>query len=138
MSLLGLDVGTTGCKAVAFNEGGALLARAYREYSLLHPNPGWAELDANLLWEKVKEVIFEVASKTHSDPIKALSVSTQGEAVVPIAEDGRALYNFSVSFDSRTEPQCQWWQKKIGKEEIFQITGMPLHPMYTINKIMWL
>lgn len=84
MSLLGLDIGTTGCKAVAFNEEGALLSGVYREYSLLHPNPGWMELDANLLWEKVKEVIFDVASKTHSDPIKALSVSTQGEAVVPV------------------------------------------------------
>lgn len=138
MSLLGLDIGTTGCKAVALNEEGALLSGAYREYSLLHPKPGWVELDANLLWEKVKEVIFEVASKTHFDPIKALSVSTQGEAVVPIAKDGRPFYNFIISFDSRTESQCQWWQEKIGKEEIFQITGMPLHPMYTINKIMWL
>lgn len=138
MSLLGLDIGTTGCKAVAFDEGGSLLARAYREYSLLHPNPGWAELDVNLLWKKIKEVISDVASKTHPDPIKALSVSTQGEAVVPVTKDGKPLYNFSVSFDKRTEPQCQWWQEEIGKEEIFQITGMPLHPMYTINKIMWL
>jgi len=138
MSLLGLDIGTTGCKAVAFNEEGALLARAYREYSLLHPNPGWAELDVNLLWKKIKEVIFDVANKTRSNPIKALSVSTQGEAVVPVTKDGKPLYNFSVSFDKRTEPQCQWWQEEIGKEEIFQITGMPLHPMYTINKIMWL
>lgn len=138
MSLLGLDIGTTGCKAVAFDEEGSLLARAYREYSLLHPKPGWAELDVNLLWKKIKEVIFDVANKTRSDPIKALSVSTQGEAVVPVTKDGKPLYNFSVSFDKRTEPQCQWWQEEIGKEEIFQITGMPLHPMYTINKIMWL
>ena len=138
MSLLGLDIGTTGCKAVAFDEEGSLLARAYREYSLLHSKPGWAELDVNLLWKKIKEVISDVASKTHPDPIKALSVSTQGEAVVPVTKDGKPLYNFSVSFDKRTEPQCQWWQEEIGKEEIFQITGMPLHPMYTINKIMWL
>jgi len=138
MSLLGLDIGTTGCKAVAFDEEGSLLARAYREYSLLHPKPGWAELDVNLLWKKIKEVIFDVANKTRSNPIKALSVSTQGEAVVPVTKDGKPLYNFSVSFDKRTEPQCQWWQEEIGKEEIFQITGMPLHPMYTINKIMWL
>jgi len=138
MSFLGLDIGTTGCKAVVFNEEGALLSGAYREYPLLHPNPGWMELDANLLWEKVKEVIRDVASKTHLDPIKALSVSTQGEAVVPVTKDGRPLYNFSVSFDNRTESQYQWWQEKIGKEEIFQITGMPLHPMYSINKIMWL
>ncbi|GAH92108.1 unnamed protein product, partial [marine sediment metagenome] len=49
-----LDIGTSGCKAVAFDEEGSLLARAYREYSLLHPKPGWAELDVNLLWKKIK------------------------------------------------------------------------------------
>lgn len=138
MSLLGLDVGTSGCKAIAFNEEGTLLSGAYREYSLLHPEPGWAELDVNLLWKRIKEVILEVANGTRSDPIKALSVSTQGEAVIPVSKDGKPLYNFSVSFDKRSEPQCQWWQQEIGKEEIFQITGMPLHPMYTINEIMWL
>jgi xylulokinase len=45
MSLLGLDVGTTGCKAAAFSVEGELLASAYREYSLLHLEPGWSELD---------------------------------------------------------------------------------------------
>ena len=95
MSLLGLDVGTSGCKAIAFNEEGTLLSGAYREYSLLHPEPEWAELDVNLLWKRIKEVIFEVANKTRSDPIKALSVSTQGEAVVPVSKDddgGREIF----------------------------------------------
>ena len=44
MSVMGLDIGTTGCKAVAFDEVGSILARAYREYPLLHPHqitPSW-------------------------------------------------------------------------------------------------
>jgi len=138
MSLVGLDIGTTGCKAVAFDKEGNILSQAYREYPLFHPKPGWTELDANLLWDKIKQVVFEVATQTRSDPIKALSVSTQGEAVVPVSRDGQSLYNFIISFDKRTETQYQWWQERMGKEEIFQITGMPLHPMYTINKIMWM
>ncbi|MCK5380057.1 MAG: hypothetical protein KAJ81_01220, partial [Candidatus Latescibacteria bacterium] len=47
MSLLGIDVGTTGCKAVAFNVEGRMLASAYQEYPLLSPRPGWMELDAH-------------------------------------------------------------------------------------------
>lgn len=42
MSLVGLDVGTTGCKAVAFDLQGNVIASAYREYPLLHPKPGWS------------------------------------------------------------------------------------------------
>lgn len=138
MSLIGLDVGTTGCKAVAFDEQGRELAQAYREYSLLHPQPGWSELSTATIWSAVQEVLACVAQTIGtSDPPHALSVSCQGEAVAPIAQDGQALYNFSVSFDDRTIPQYHWWLEQVGKEQIFQITGMPLHPMHSINKIMW-
>ena len=50
MSLLGIDVGTTGCKAAAFSESGEMLATAYREYATLHPRDGWAELDSRQVW----------------------------------------------------------------------------------------
>ena len=138
MSLLGLDIGTTGCKAIIFDLEGNILGRSYREYPLIHPQPGWSEIDPGILWDSVKAVMKEaiLANRT-DDLVKALSVSAQGEAVVPVAKDGEVLYNFSVSFDDRTIPQCQWWEKALGKERIFQITGMPLHPMHTINKIIW-
>ncbi len=63
MSLLGLDIGTTGCKAVAFNDEGDELARAYREYALSHPQPGWVEISPQLLWQKVSESLAEVNSR---------------------------------------------------------------------------
>ena len=47
MSLLGIDVGTTGCKAAVFSEEGRLIAVAYEEYDVRRPQPGWAELDAD-------------------------------------------------------------------------------------------
>ena len=138
MSLIGLDVGTTGCKAVVFDEYGNELMQAYREYPLLHPQPGWSELSTTTIWLAVQEVLAHVAKAIGtSDPPQAISVSCQGEAVAPIAKDGQALYNFSVSFDDRTMPQYRWWLEHVGKEKIFQITGMPLHPMHSINKIMW-
>ena len=137
MSLLGVDVGTTGCKAVAFNPEGKVLAHAYHEYELLHPQPGWSELDTNVLWQSVADVIVQVNEQVRTDPVKALSVSCQGEAVTAIDSHGHSLCNFSVSFDHRTVPQSQWWQDSWGAERLFTITGMPLHAMHTINKIMW-
>ena len=49
MSLMGLDVGITGCKAIIFDLDGKTIASAYREYPLLHPQPGWPELDIHNL-----------------------------------------------------------------------------------------
>ena len=57
MSLLGIDAGSTGCKAGLFSEGGQCLATAYREYPTLHPRGGWAELDSRRLVESVKDAV---------------------------------------------------------------------------------
>lgn len=137
MSLIGLDIGTTGCKAVAFDENGFEIGKGYVEYPLIHPKPGWAELATDTIWDSVKKVLKEAAGKAGSDKPTALAISCQGEAIAPVDRKGNALYNFSVSFDDRTIPQSKWWEENLGKERIFQITGIPLHPMHSINKIMW-
>ena len=57
MSLLGIDVGTTGCKSGLFSQDGRLLASAYEEYDFSRPEPGWAQLDSVAVWEQVKRTI---------------------------------------------------------------------------------
>ena len=96
MSLLTIDVGTTGCKVVAFNEEGQIIAQSYGEYSLIHINPGWSELDSQLVWQKVSDGIREVVSQTKNDPIEAISVASQGEAVTPIDKNGQIAIDFGV------------------------------------------
>jgi xylulokinase len=137
MSLLGIDIGTTGCKAVAFDEDGWILASAYREYPLHFPRPGWIELDSARVMRAAREVIREVAGATRKDPIRALSVAAQGEAVTPVGRSGEFLHNAIVTFDARTAPWVAWWEDRISRQQIFEITGMPLHGMYTASKILW-
>lgn len=138
MSLLGLDIGITGSKAVAFSLTGEMLAQAYREYPLYQPNPGWMELDPGEVWHAVKGVIRQVTAAIPNDPVRALSVSTHGESVVPVDTQGRPLCRFITALDTRAGEQTEWWGGQLGKDRLFQITGMPLHPMYTVNKLMWL
>lgn len=138
MSLLGLDIGITGCKAVAFSLTGETLAQAYQEYPLYQPYPGWMELDPAEVWGSVKQVIGKVTSAIPDDPVRALSIATHGESVVPMAADGRPLSRFITALDTRAAEETRWWAEQVGKERIFRITGMPLHPMYTVNKLMWL
>lgn len=138
MSLLGLDIGITGCKAVAFSLDGRVLAQAYREYPLVQPQPGWLELDPTEVWDAVCQVIGRVAAATVHDPVQALSVATHGESVAPVDAAGRPLSRFITAIDTRADAQARWWAERVGKERLFQITGMPLHPMYTVNKLMWL
>jgi xylulokinase len=60
-----------------------------------------------------------------------------GETMVPIARNGEFLYNAIISADCRSSKQTDDWLKKLSKTEIFQITGMSLHPSYSLNKIIW-
>jgi xylulokinase len=137
MSLLGIDIGTTGTKAVAFSADGKVLATAYREYPLIFPKPGWIELDSARVIKSVREAIREAASKTKPDPVRALAVAAQGEAVTPVGKDGAYLHNAIVTFDARTAPLVGHWEERISRKRIYQITGMPLHGMYTASKILW-
>lgn len=138
MSLLGIDIGTTGCKVAIFNRYGELLSIAYKEHSLIYPKVGWVELDPELIWNNIKNLIKKVNQKIKKDKVKAFSISCQGEAVIPVDRRGCTLYNAIVTFDSRTKDQYEFWEKGLGRKRIFDVTGMPLHPMYSINKIMWI
>jgi len=138
MSVLGVDVGTTGCKAIVFSLAGAILGQGYREYPHIFPQPGWVEMDSEEVWGATKEAIAEAAARAGArDPVKALAISSQGEGVTPIGADGKAVANTIVSFDNRTTPQSQWWEREFGKRTLFEISGQPLNPTYSINKIMW-
>ncbi len=138
MSLLGLDVGTTGCKSVIFNEEGQILAQAYREYPEIYPRPGWVEMDPERIWEAVKEVIRESAAQVPRDKVRALCLSILGVAVTPLAKDGTPLYNSLTAVDGRCVKQAAALEERLGKEGIFQATGACVSPAWSINKIMWL
>ena len=138
MSLMGIDVGTTGCKGVAFDERGTVLASAYREYPLIQPKEDWVELDPQLIWQLLKETLREVNAQLSADPVQAIGVSSQGETVTALDDRGNNLCNFIVTFDNRTIEQVSFWEKALGRDAVYCITGMPLHPMYSINKILWI
>ncbi len=138
MSLLGIDIGTTGVKVAIFNKSGDILSSESIEYPLIHPAKGWAELDPELIWNNIKTIIKKVNQRIKKDRVTAFAISCQGEAIMPIDKNGQAIYNAIVTFDSRTKHQHEYWIREMGAKKIFEITGMPLHPMYSINKIMWI
>jgi len=138
MSLMGIDIGTTGTKAVVFDEDGKMLATAYRTYEEKFPRPGWVEMDPDLMWKAVREVICQAASGVANDPVKAIGCSVLGEAVTPVDKNHRPLYNTLPSVDARCKAQVEWWEENLGADEIYAITGQPLHTSYSLNKILWL
>ncbi|MGC8779071.1 MAG: FGGY-family carbohydrate kinase, partial [Candidatus Caldatribacteriaceae bacterium] len=137
MVLLGIDVGTSGCKGVAFREDGTLLGVAQREYPFITLRTGWLEIDPEAIWKAVASVLQEMAARLEKQ-IGVVAVTSHGETLIPLGRDAQPLYNAIANFDTRAQGYVEFWKEKIDPLECFQITGMPLHGMYTVNKILWL
>jgi len=140
MSLMGIDIGTTGTKAIVFDEDGNMLASDYREYSLLFPKPGWVEFDTNNQWKKVFEVLKSVNSdvKVKKDPVTALSVSTFGEGITPVDKNGDVIFNTIYSTDTRSMKELELVLSVYSSRELFEITGFPPGFICPLNKILWI
>ncbi len=139
MSLMGIDIGTTGTKAIAFNEEGQALGSSYLEYNLIFPKNNWVEFDVNDMWGKVFNVIRKVNAEpaVKKDPVGALAVSTIGESFTPIDREGNILYNTIYSTDARSSKELEYILSVISGKELYHITGLPPQYVTALNKIYW-
>ena len=140
MYLLGIDLGTTGCKSILFCEKGEIVSEAYIEYELIKTSENYIEQDASEWWKLVKKAVKEVVEKSTVNPkeIAALSISSQGISFVPVDEGGQALTNAISWLDTRAEKQAIFLAQTIGEEELYKRTGKRLRAAYTLPKILWI
>src|SRR2546423_8134585 len=116
MSLLGLDVGGSGCKVVAFDPEGIPLAQAHRLYGQLRPRSDWLEFDLEAQWQALREALREVAAAPalRRDPPRALALSVAGDAVVAVDRGGRQLYPRIAPSDPRGWSEAEWLAPRPG------------------------
>jgi len=139
--ILGLDLGTTNSKVLALDTNGKLVASAslptpFHHHSTDLRNP---EYDGEALWQLsarlIRDVVDQIRSNQH---VVGLAVTSMGEAGVLIDKDGKPLFPILTWHDRRTQPLKAWWKTRISAEELYQITGLPLDHIYSVNKMMWL
>ena len=138
MNFLGIDIGTSGCKAVVFDATGCQLATAQREYALHFTPDGGAELDSTEVMDKCLAVIAAAAQQAGRGTVQAIGISSQGEAFTAIDSVGKPLCHAMVSSDARAESAAKQWPLEFGEERLYQITGHTAHPMFTLFKLVWL
>lgn len=139
MSLMGIDIGTTGCKVVVYTEEGRMLSSVYTEYDIKHPYPQSTELDSQGVWNAIRSTIKEAASHVFfSDPVRALSTSSLGEAVVPVSADRQILGPSILMNDFRGNEYLETLHSQISDIECFRITGNAMGAQFGLTKLMWL
>ncbi len=137
---LAIDLGTTGCRSMVFDDALRLFGSDYIEYGLITPKPNWYEQDANLWWniacQTMKAAI--AASGISGNEIASLSVSSQGISIVPVDRAWQPLRNALSWMDTRAEEEEQRLIAELGQEETFSRTGKRIAATYTLPKLLWL
>ena len=136
-SYLGIDIGTSGCKAVAFDSDGRQRASSYREYNVIFTEDGGAELNSDEVIDKCFEVIKECTDAIKPDIVKAIGISSQGEAFTPIGRNGETLHNSMVSSDARPKPYVNKFLDHFDDDKLYRITGHTAQPLFTLFKLLW-
>ncbi|HEX8917871.1 MAG TPA: xylulokinase [Chloroflexota bacterium] len=137
--LLGLDIGTTGCKAALFDETGKSLGAATAEYPLIHPRPGWAEQDPETWWISTVEAIRSLLRQTGTDAseIAGIGLSGQMHGAVLLDENIQPVRHAIIWSDQRTTAQCREITNRIGAERLIRLTGNPALEGFTAPKVLW-
>lgn len=137
MLVIGLDVGTTGTKALVIDESGRVLSSAYREYELKQDGP-FVTQNANDWWDAVIYTIRTVADEVDRSKIAAISLSTQGASMLATDGDGNPLCDVITWMDSRSMAEVNYLSQTLGAETVYRKCGWPLLPAGDASKILWM
>jgi xylulokinase len=135
--LLGLDIGTTGARAIAVNEAGEVVAEASADYPLLTPRPGWAEQQPADWWHGAREALGRLAAQPR-DAVVGIGLTGQMHGAVFLDARDRPIRPALLWNDQRTEAQCREITARVGAERLIAIAGNPALTGFQAPKILWL
>jgi xylulokinase len=132
-TLVGLDVGTSGVKALALSRRGEIVARTEREYQLSTPRPGWAEQDPEDWWRASEAALADLG-------VEPATIGLSGQMHGLVALDGqeRVLRPAILWNDQRTAAECAEIEERVGLERLIELTGNRALTGFTAPKLLWL
>jgi len=137
---IGLDLGTSACKAIAVDARGAIVARAGGEYPLFTPRPGFAEQEPSSWWRALNSAMKTLrAHLPRGEAVKAIGLSGQMHGLVPLDRADRVVRPALLWCDQRGADQVEAFTAKMGGvERLLALTSNRLWPCDTVGKILWL
>jgi len=134
-ALVGIDVGTTGVKAIAVAPDGEVLARAEHGYPLSTPRPGWSEQDPEAWWRASEAALAEVSQGRN---VAGIGLSGQMHGLVVLDEADRVIRPAILWNDQRTAEECAEIEERVGLERLIELTGNRALTGFTAPKLLWL
>ena len=137
--LMGLDISTTGAKALIIDETGAVIAVANTPQPISQPQPLWSEQDPADWWAGISASIRRALAESGltGDDIAAIGLTGQMHGLVLLDADGEVLRPSILWNDQRTGVQCVTMTARVGAQRLIELTGNPAVTGFTAPKILW-
>lgn len=136
---MGIDIGTTGVKAVLISGEGELIAQETVGHDLLSPRPGWAEEDAEIWWANAAAAVSRL-TWAHPDKVRDLrgiGVSGMVPALVLLDGEGQVLRNTIQQNDARAVEQLERLKGELDQEELYRRTGGYTNAQHVLPRLLW-
>ncbi|WP_288950616.1 xylulokinase [uncultured Paracoccus sp.] len=138
-ALLGIDIGTSGCKALLIGTDGAVIAADTATYPLAQPRPGWTEQDPELWIEGARKAVAGALVKAPGVDILCVGLSGQMHGLTPLDAGHRVLRPAILWNDQRNSAECEALAKAAGGSEgLLAATNNRMLVGYTGGKILWM
>jgi len=140
MSLLGIDVGTGGTRAVLIDERGRVISAATAEHKPMNsPHIGWAEQSPEDWWRAACRAIKECLAKssTTAQEVSAIGLTGQMHGLVLLDAQDQVVRPAIIWCDQRTDEECREITKQVGAERLIELTANPALTGFTLPKIWW-
>jgi xylulokinase len=132
-AIVGIDVGTTGVKAIAISPAGEVLARAEEEYPLSTPRPGWSEQHPDDWWRATQGALRHLGAHE----IAGIGIAGQMHGLVLLDEQLHVLRPAILWNDQRTAEECREIEERVGLERLIGLTGNRALTGFTAPKLLW-
>ena len=140
MTLLGIDVGTGGTRAVLIDSRGRVISSATAEHApMSSPRIGWAEQSPEDWWRATCHAIHECLAKSSSstDPISGIGLTGQMHGLVLLDAQDHVVRPALIWCDQRTGEECREITKQVGAQRLIELTANPALTGFTLPKIWW-
>jgi xylulokinase len=135
MAVIGVDIGTSSCRAAAFDPEGRALSFAQVPISRAYSAGGRVEIDAGAFLAAFRQAVAQAVGEARQ-PVQALACSVLGGALSAIDARGNPVLPIISTTDSRARQHADAWSRDFGRERTYDICGLPVSPTLNLPKIL--
>ncbi len=136
--VVGIDIGTSRCRAVLYDTTGRMIAESTRSYPILNPQSGWQEQDPDVVLKAFVLCLGEIVERADRDALLGIGLSSYFNSFMAVDHNDRPLTKCIIWTDTRSRDGARRIAKECNRYALYHRTGCPIHPMYSICRARWL